>query len=88
MAIPSAPSAPPLPPSDYRLLGPPSKTPSNNLCGPQTQTLSREKEEVKDAVQKEIDAKMYELPDDLARLELEDGLANLLGQEAEDILDE
>lgn len=31
---------------------------------------------------------MYELPDDLARLELEDGLANLLGQEAEDILDE
>lgn len=88
MAIPPAPSAPPLPPSDYRLLGPPSKTPSNNLCGPQAQTLSREKEEVKDAVQKEIDAKMYELSDDLARLELEDGLANLLGQEAEDILDE
>ena len=69
-------------------MGPPSKTPSNNLCGPQAQTLSREKEEVKDAVQKEIDAKMYERPDDLARLELEDGLANLLGQEAEDILDE
>ena len=69
-------------------MGPPSKTPSNNLCGPQAQTLSREKEEVKDAVQKEIDAKMYELPDDLARLELEDGLANLLGPAAEDILDE
>ena len=88
MAIPPAPSAPPLPPSDYRLLGPPSKTPSNNLCGPQTQTLSREKEELKDVVQKEIDYKIYELPDDIARLELEDGLANLLGPEAEDILDE
>ena len=88
MAIPPAPSAPPLPPSDYRLLGPPSKTPSNNLCGPQTQTLSREKEELKDVVQKEIDYKIYELPDDIARLEPEDGLANLLGPEAEDILDE
>ena len=39
--IPAAPSALPLAPDDYYLLGPTSQTPSNNLYGSQTQTLSR-----------------------------------------------
>ena len=79
-------SQPPLSPSDYHLLGPSSNTPSNNWYG--TQTLTREREEIKDGVQKELDNKIYELPNEPPRLELGDGLANLLGPQAGDILDE
>ena len=74
-AIPPAPSAPPLSPSDYFLLGssarsvslaprpvtstapplsPLAFTHSKNLYGSQTQTLTREKEEIKNAVQIEF----------------------------------
>ena len=67
---------------------PPKFTPTNNLFGSQTQTLTREKEEIKDEVQKELDDKIYELPDDLPKLEHRDGLANILAAETEDILDE
>ena len=101
ISILPAPSAPPLPPDynhiwsyiviidDYNLLGPSSNfTPSNNLFGSQTQTLTREREEIKDKVQKELDDKIYELPDDPPKLELGDSLANIFGPEAEDILDE
>ena len=53
IGIPPAPSALPLLPEDYyNLLGPPSKTPSNNLCSSQKQTLTRKREKVKDTVQK------------------------------------
>ena len=77
------------PPDDYFLLTPPPKfTPTNNLFGSQTQTLTREKEEIKDEVQKELDDKIYELPDDLPKLEHRDGLASILAPETEDILDE
>ena len=44
MPIPLAPSAPPLSPDDFYLVGPTSPTPSNNLYGSQVLTLSREKE--------------------------------------------
>ena len=74
------PTAPPLLPLSF--------TPSNNLYGSQTQTLLRENEEIKNAVQKELDGKIYELSDDPPKLELGDGIANKLGPEAEDILDE
>ena len=57
----------------------------NYLYGSQTQTLTREKEEIKNAEQKELDDKIYELPNDLPKLELGDDLANILGPEAEDI---
>ena len=66
-----------------------SRTPSNNLYGFQTQTLTRKREKVKDAAQKELDDKIYELPDDPPKLELRVGLlfgTDLLGTEAEDIL--
>ena len=69
-------------------LSPLAFTPSNNLYGSQTQTLTREKEEIQNAVQKDLDDKIYELPDDPPKLELGDGQANILGPEAEDILDE
>ena len=49
----------------------PTRTLSNNLYDSQTQTLTRE--EVKDAVQKQLDDKIYELPDDPSKLELGDG---------------
>ena len=50
--------------------------------------LTKEKEEeTKDRVFKEIDDKIYEIPD-RPKLELVDGLANILGAEAEDILKE
>ena len=62
--------------------------PSNNLYGSQKQTLAREKEEIKNAVQKELDDKIYEMPVDPPKLELGDGLGNILRPEAEDILDE
>ena len=53
--------------------------------GSQTQTLTREKKEgTKDRVLHEIDDKIYEIPD-LPKLELGDGLANVLGPEPEDI---
>ena len=69
-------------------LSPLAFTSSNNLYGSQTQTLTREKEEIKNAVQKDLDDKIYELPNDPPKLELGDGQANILGPEAEDILDE
>ena len=77
---PLTPAAPPLSPLAF--------APSNNLYGSQTQTLTREKEEIKNVVQKDLDDKIYELPNDPPNLELGDGLANILGPEAEDILDE
>ena len=50
--------------------------------------MREEEEEIKNAVQKELDDKIYELPYDPPTLELGDGLANILGSEAEDILHE
>ena len=58
---PLTPAAPPLSPLPF--------TPLNNLCGSQTQTLTREKEEIKNPVQKELDDKIYELPNDPPKLE-------------------
>ena len=67
---------------------PPKFTPKNNLFGLETQTLTRKKEETKDKVLEEIDEKKKnELPDP-PKLELYDGLANVLGPEAEDILED
>ena len=43
---------------------------------------------MKDAVQKELDDKIHELPDDPPKLELGDGLTNILRSQAQDILDE
>ena len=86
IGISPAPSAPPLVPENTYILASTSRTPSNNLYGFQTQTLTRKREKVKDAAQKELDDKIYELPDDPPKLELRVGLANLLGPEAEDIL--
>ena len=63
----------------------PKFTPTNNLFGSKTETLTREKEEIRDEVQKELDEKIYELPGELLNLELGDALANILGAEAEDI---
>ena len=48
--------------------------------------MSRKQE--KNNIQKELDDKIYELPDDPPKLELGDGLINMLGVEADDILDE
>ena len=87
IGIPPAPSAPPFAPEDFYLLGTPSGTPSNNLYGSETQVLTRQRV-AEDAAQKYLNNKIYELPDDPPKLELEDGLANLLGAEAEDILNE
>ena len=64
---------------------PPKFTPKNNLFG--LETLTRKKEETKDKVLEEIDEKKKELPDP-PKLELYDGLANVLGPEAEDILED
>ena len=50
--------------------------------------MREEEEEIKNAVQKELDDKIYKLPYDPPTLELGDGLANILGSEAEDILHE
>ena len=47
-----------------------------------------EKKEVKNAVRKELDDKIYEKPDDPPKPELGDDLANILGPAADDILDE
>ena len=52
------------------------------------ETLTREREEIKDEVQKELDDKIYEVTDDPPKLELGDALANIFGPEAEDTLDE
>ena len=61
---------------------------TDSLFGSQIHTLTKEKnEEIKDKVLEEIDDKIYEIPD-LPKLELEDGLANILGAEAKDILEE
>ena len=77
---PLTPTTPPLSPLPF--------TPWNNLYGSRTQTLTREKEEIKNPVQKELDDKIYELPNDPPKLKLGDGLENILGPEAEDILNE
>ena len=77
---PFTPIAPPFSPLAF--------THSNNLYGSETQTSTREKEEIKNAVQKKLDDKIYELHDNPPKLELGDGLANILGPESEDILDE
>ena len=86
IGISPAPSAPPLVPENSYLLGSTSRTTPNNLYGYQTQTWTRKREEVKDAVQRELDDKIYELPDDPPKLELRVDFANLLGPGAEDIL--
>ena len=86
IGISPAPSAPPLVPENSYLLGSTSRTPPNNLYGYQTQAWIRKREEVKDAVKKELDHKIYELPHDPTKLELRVGFANLLGPRAEDIL--
>ena len=62
---------------------------SGNIVG-QKQTLTREKEWEKVAqgsVQQELDDAIYELPDP-PKLELDDGLLNLLDVEANDILEQ
>ena len=86
IGISPAPSAPPRVPENSYLLGSTSRTPPNNLYGYQTQTWTRKREEVKDAVQRELDDKIYELPDDPPKLELRVDFTNLLGPGAEDIL--
>ena len=60
---------------------------SGNLFGSQTQTLTREKEQVKDNAQRELDDTIYELPDP-PKLELGDGLFNLLAVQADDSLEQ
>ena len=75
------PTAPPLSP-------PSALTPSNNLYGSQTQKLTREKEEIKNAVQIELNNEIYELHNDPPKHELGDGLANIFGPDVEDILNE
>ena len=85
IGISPAPSAPPLVPENSYLLGSTSRTTPNNLYGYQTQTWTRKREEVKDAVQKELDDNIYELPDDPPKHELRVDFANLLGPGAEDI---
>ena len=67
-------------------MGPTSQIPSNNLYGSQAQTLSKKQE--KQNIQKELNDKIYELPDDPPKFELGDGFINVLGEEADDILDE
>ena len=89
IGIPPAPSVRPLSLNDYNRLGPsPNFTTSNSWYGSQTQTLTREREETKNSEQKELDDKIYELPIDFLRLELEVVLAYLLEPEAKDIFDE
>ena len=61
---------------------------TNNLYSSLAQTLKRENEEIQNTIQEELDDKIYELPDDIPKLELGDGLTNVLGPVAEDILDE
>ena len=63
-----------------------TKAPSWNLFRSQTQTLTREKEEIMDSVQKELDNKTDELTDP-PKLELGNTLINLLGAEADDFLE-
>ena len=55
----------------------------------QTQTLTREKEKtVKGNIQQQLDDTLYELPDNPPKLEIGDCLLNLLGVEADDVLDQ
>ena len=62
---------------------------TGNLFGLQTQTLTREKEKtVKGNIQQQLDDTLYELPDNPPKLELGDCLLNLLGVEADDVLDQ
>ena len=60
---------------------------SGNLFDSQTQTLTREKKQVKDNAQQELDDTIYELPDP-PKLELGDGLLNLLAVQADDSLEQ
>lgn len=61
--------------------------PSGNIFGSQTLTFTRESEDVKDNVQKELDSTIFELPDP-PKHELGDSLISLLGVEADDILEQ
>ena len=62
---------------------------TKNLFGLQTQTLTREKEKtVKGNIQQQLDDTLYELPDNPPKLELGNCLLNLLGVEADDVLDQ
>ena len=62
---------------------------TGNLFGLQTQTLTREKEKtVKGNIQQQLDDTLYELPDNPPKLELGGCLLNLLGVEADDVLDQ
>ena len=77
--------ASPPPPSGFHFLNQPT-FPSSNLFGSQIQTPTQEKENIND--EKELDAnKIYELPE-IPKLELGDRLANVLGTEGEQILDD
>ena len=63
--------------------------PSGNLFHSQAAMLTGEKQKekiVQDSVQKELDDTIYELPDP-PTLELGDGLLDVLGVEANDVLD-
>ena len=50
-------------------------------------TNIKQKTRKKNNIQKELDDKIYELPDDPPKLELGDGLINVLGAQPDDILD-
>ena len=56
----------------------------NNLFGSQAATAVRKN---KTKTQQEVDDFLYELPDNMSKLELGDGLVETLGTEAEDIFD-
>ena len=63
---------------------------SENIFGSQTETLTREKDQekvVQDSVQQELGDTIYQLPNP-PKLELGDGFLNLLGVEADDILEQ
>lgn len=61
--------------------------PSGNIFGSQALTFTRESEDVKDNVQKELDSTIFELPDP-PKHELGDNLISLLGVKADDILEQ
>ena len=81
----------PVPPPDFNVI-PAQTAPPNisttgigsNLFGSQAATAVREN---KTKTQQEVDDFLYELPDNMPELELEDGLLETLGTEAEDLFD-
>ena len=77
----------PLPPpsSSFNFLTQPT-FPSNNLFGSQTQTLTRAKKDSKNE-EPLNDNKIYELPE-IPKIELGDRLANVLGTDGEEILED